>query len=835
MSLPNLPLTLSRGGGPPNIVTGTGASPRVAFWTGASTLGSDADFTWAQVTNLLNITGPANENDAAQILSGRLVVMNDPGGVGTPARRANQLALQYASTPFRQFVAVKEHPQQIIGGGNGNKPAGLLLLQTDINAANVSQAPALLTLAATRTANASLGSSFTAVGSGDILGRIAFCGDDTNAGVSGSLVDEAARIEFAANATATADAVSGNMIFALDESTSMFRWHATTLGAGETTLGELARLTSAALNVGATQQFQVAVADGDLQRIKDVPYDWPVANAAGYLRNTGAGALSWDATGAGIDHGGLSGLTDDDHSQYLLLAGRTGTTNNPLLSTSTDGTITGSSVSGGDLVLDSTSHATVGTINALDELVLRVNFPTPGAATTAAAASFSSAITLSASGAAANILQLAPTGTLSHVSAVNRLAALDFAPSLVVSGAGHAIYGLRMRGTVEYENALSDLSLMSCETVLFADDNGVAGPPNADLVNLVPTFRMNGSGIGLIDDIRGVTFRPIIETNDTADFTVTSVTAVSVSAQIDEAVGSALTVTEVVGLEMLDPTVVGSPGITQVVGVKIPTLTAGGTNLSLLSGGASVQMRHVGNVRVGDSGTSPTEKLEVLGNVLIDNSGSSGELRIREPSAGGSSYTGFKSPALSANVMYTLPPDDGDSGEQLTTDGSGVLTWEAAGGSGSLGTHIFARFTSTDTRTSNTVFANANDGTNTLQFAVAISQTWVFTVLLNMSVASATPDMKVQFTGPATVTAFAAAAFPNDAGVAAPTYMNALSTSSGVLPLANATTTAVLIRGMVVTDGTNSGNVTLQWAQNTSNASTVTMAATSWLHAQRIV
>ncbi len=30
-------------------------------------------------------------------------------------------------------------------------------------------------------------------------------------------------------------------------------------------------------------------------------------------------------------------------------------------------------------------------------------------------------------------------------------------------------------------------------------------------------------------------------------------------------------------------------------------------------------------------------------------------------------------------IAYTFPPDNGDVGEQLQTDGSGVLTWEASG------------------------------------------------------------------------------------------------------------------------------------------------------------
>lgn len=45
-------------------------------------------------------------------------------------------------------------------------------------------------------------------------------------------------------------------------------------------------------------------------------------------------------------------------------------------------------------------------------------------------------------------------------------------------------------------------------------------------------------------------------------------------------------------------------------------------------------------------------------------------------------YTKLLVGTQTQNVTYTLPPDDGDSGEQLTTNGSGVLTWEAAGAGG---------------------------------------------------------------------------------------------------------------------------------------------------------
>lgn len=71
-------------------------------------------------------------------------------------------------------------------------------------------------------------------------------------------------------------------------------------------------------------------------------------------------SLFWDAaTGtwyadhpdSEIDHGELAGLTDDDHAQYLLLAGRAG-----------GQTAVGGTASGNNLVLASTSHASKGLV-----------------------------------------------------------------------------------------------------------------------------------------------------------------------------------------------------------------------------------------------------------------------------------------------------------------------------------------------------------------------------------------------------------------------------------------------------------------------------------------
>ena len=54
---------------------------------------------------------------------------------------------------------------------------------------------------------------------------------------------------------------------------------------------------------------------------------------------------------------------------------------------------------------------------------------------------------------------------------------------------------------------------------------------------------------------------------------------------------------------------------------------------------------------------------------------SAGELRLLEPSGGGSSYIALLSPALAGTVSYTLPTADGSSGQVLSTNGSGTLSW----------------------------------------------------------------------------------------------------------------------------------------------------------------
>lgn len=68
------------------------------------------------------------------------------------------------------------------------------------------------------------------------------------------------------------------------------------------------------------------------------------------------------------------------------------------------------------------------------------------------------------------------------------------------------------------------------------------------------------------------------------------------------------------------------------------------------------------------------------GSLVLNNQN---EIRFEELTANGSNYTSFKAAAaMAANVLYTLPNADGTSGQVLSTNGSGALSWTTASGGG---------------------------------------------------------------------------------------------------------------------------------------------------------
>lgn len=71
------------------------------------------------------------------------------------------------------------------------------------------------------------------------------------------------------------------------------------------------------------------------------------------------------------------------------------------------------------------------------------------------------------------------------------------------------------------------------------------------------------------------------------------------------------------------------------------------------------------------------------GSLTVGNgASSSGMIDILEDTDAGSNYARFQVPSLSANTVYTLPADDGDADQVLSTNGSGTLDWVTASGGG---------------------------------------------------------------------------------------------------------------------------------------------------------
>jgi len=84
-------------------------------------------------------------------------------------------------------------------------------------------------------------------------------------------------------------------------------------------------------------------------------------------------------------------------------------------------------------------------------------------------------------------------------------------------------------------------------------------------------------------------------------------------------------------------------------------------------------------------GFTSTGNIIANNNLSVGNAGTTaGVLTLLEDDDDGANFASFMVPSLTANTVYTLPPDDGDDTEVLQTNGSGTLTWvENAGGGAS--------------------------------------------------------------------------------------------------------------------------------------------------------
>jgi hypothetical protein len=118
-----------------------------------------------------------------------------------------------------------------------------------------------------------------------------------------------------------------------------------------------------------------------------------------------------------------------------------------------------------------------------------------------------------------------------------------------------------------------------------------------------------------------------------------------------------------------------------------------------------------------------------------------------------------------------------------------------------------------------------------LAFSVAAGENWAWVGAFYATAASATPNMKFTYTGPAAATAITFGVFgfatPITAGYVSAFGSDAIYTK-GVIP--EIICTAGLLR-----NGASAGTVQAQFAQNTSNASNSIINAESWILALRLL
>lgn len=135
--------------------------------------------------------------------------------------------------------------------------------------------------------------------------------------------------------------------------------------------------------------------------------------------------------------------------------------------------------------------------------------------------------------------------------------------------------------------------------------------------------------------------------------------------------------------------------------------------------------------------------------------------------------------------------------------------------------------TASVTKNANTTYADLTG----LSFSVAAGENWVFMCGLFATAASATPNMKFTFTGPATPTAVTFGAvgsgIPITSGYQAAFGSDCVYTKIAV--------PEILWLGGHLRNGANAGTVQPQFAQQTSNASDSVIVGNSFLLALRLL
>lgn len=260
-----------------------------------------------------------------------------------------------------------------------------------------------------------------------------------------------------------------------------------------------------------------------------------------------AGAPAWQAQSY-IDHGSLGGLTDDDHTGYTRIAGRTGTTNDTILSTSASGTLYGSSNASSNLNLQST-NTTRGLVNIVDEGRIRTGLTSV-------------------------------SGILTNTYGMQQVFAL------AISGTVNTVMCLGATGTIDDQSG-NVVNLFRNNATISRSTAGAGGTSSSVLLN-DPTINANGISIS---------GGSLIAVNHSPTYSVTGAVTLSgedTGINCAGSVGASCTITTRRGVRVQE--MGGSGLITTGVGVDVASLTKGGTSVALRSAIAAPTSGAVGTV-----------------------------------------------------------------------------------------------------------------------------------------------------------------------------------------------------------------------------------------------
>jgi hypothetical protein len=321
---------------------------------------------------------------------------------------------------------------------------------------------------------------------------------------------------------------------------------------------------SALTGLSADDHTQYALAD------KTRPNPWVAASdlASSSLADLGTRA-----------HSLLTGLTADDHSNYALLAGRAGTANNLLVSTTAAGTITGSSQTG-----------------AGSRMSLRASSDTQGISTI----SIADNVTLAGFGnSVMNVLQ----GPL-DLNASTRIFVLSVADLNGTHGTWTAT-----------ANLLSGFGGGFQAFVIAPTVRNTASVARTDM----GTWQLFLNAIQFIGDGAAITVPNVYSIFDNVQYkrensgstTCTEHTSVRTAVSAD----TGCSITTLRGHHLVQNGLGGSFGTVVAYDIE-SSVSASTLACSLRSGPAAMQMRHAGGVRIGSSTAGPDTQLHLTANTL---------------------------------------------------------------------------------------------------------------------------------------------------------------------------------------------------------------------------